>query len=93
MLLTHYSRVTEIERLAGDLRRQIGELAALGRAGRRQAGPRRATARRACASWCSAGSATTARRCLPSACEELVALDIELNAQGLEAWLDRDRRG
>ena len=32
MLLTHYSRVTEIERLAGDLRRQIGELAALGRA-------------------------------------------------------------
>ena len=32
MLLTHYSRVTEIERMAGDLRRQIGELAALGRA-------------------------------------------------------------
>jgi hypothetical protein len=32
MLLTHYSRVTEIERLASDQRRQIGELAALGRA-------------------------------------------------------------
>jgi hypothetical protein len=24
--------------------------------------------------------------------EALLALDIELNAQGLEAWLDRDRR-
>jgi hypothetical protein len=23
---------------------------------------------------------------------ELLALDIELNAQGLEVWLDRDRR-
>ena len=23
---------------------------------------------------------------------ELLAVDIELNAQGLEAWLDRDRR-
>src|SRR5262252_6398504 len=31
MLLTHYSRVTEVERLAADLRRQISELAALGR--------------------------------------------------------------
>ena len=30
MLLTHYSRVTEIERLAGELRHQIGELATLG---------------------------------------------------------------
>ena len=48
---------------------------------------------RACASWCSAGSATTARRSPPNAVEELVSLDIELNAQGLEAWLDRDTRG
>ena len=27
------------------------------------------------------------------AIDGLVSLDVELNAQGLEAWLDRDRRG
>ena len=32
MLLTHYSRVVEVERMADDLRRQIRELVALGRA-------------------------------------------------------------
>ena len=45
MLLTHYSRVTEIERLAGDLRRQIGELVALGRGRGRQAATGRARLR------------------------------------------------
>ncbi len=92
MLLTHYSRVTEIERMAQDLRRQIGELAALGRAadGRPDRGARlRTGVRELVLGWIrDHGTPLPAERA-----EELVSLDIELNAQGLEAWLDRDRRG
>jgi len=92
MLLTHYSRVTEIERLAADLRRQIGELVALGRAadGRPDRGARlRAGVRELVLGWISDhGTPLTTE-----AVDALVSLDVELNAQGLEAWLDRDRRG
>jgi glyoxylase-like metal-dependent hydrolase (beta-lactamase superfamily II) len=92
MLLTHYSRVTEVERMAGDLRRQIGELAALGRAadGKPDRGGRLRTGMRELVlGWIrDHGTPLPAERA-----EELVSLDIELNAQGLEAWLDRDRRG
>jgi len=92
MLLTHYSRVTEIERLAGDLRRQIAELAALGRAsdGTPDRGAHlRAGVRELVLGWIrDHGTPLAIERV-----EELVSLDIELNAQGLEAWLDRDKRG
>jgi len=92
MLLTHYSRVTEIERLAADLRRQIAELAALGRArdGTPDRGARlRAGVRDLVLGWIrDHGTPLAIERV-----EELVSLDIELNAQGLEAWLDRDKRG
>ncbi len=92
MLLTHYSRVTEIERLAADLRRQIGELVALGRAaeGQPDRGARlRAGVRELVLGWISDhGTPLTTE-----AIDALVSLDVELNAQGLEALLDRDRRG
>jgi glyoxylase-like metal-dependent hydrolase (beta-lactamase superfamily II) len=92
MLLTHYSRVTEIGRLAGDLIREIGELVALGRAedGKHDRGKRlRAGVEGLFHGWTrDHGTPLTAERV-----HELLALDIELNAQGLEAWLDRDRRG
>jgi hypothetical protein len=91
MLLTHYSRVTEIERLAGELRHQIGELATLGLAA--DGTPDRAAGcARACGSSCTAGCRTTARRSLYPRSTPSWDVDIELNAQGLEAWLDRDRR-
>jgi glyoxylase-like metal-dependent hydrolase (beta-lactamase superfamily II) len=92
MLLTHYSRVTEIERLAADLRRQIGELAALGREadGQPDRGARlRTGVRELVLGWIhDHGTPLTTDAALA-----LVSLDVELNAQGLEAWLDRDRRG
>jgi glyoxylase-like metal-dependent hydrolase (beta-lactamase superfamily II) len=92
MLLTHYSRVSEIERLAADLRRQIGELAALGRAadGQPDRGARlRTGVRELVLGWIhDHGTPLTTDAALA-----LVSLDVELNAQGLEAWLDRDRRG
>jgi glyoxylase-like metal-dependent hydrolase (beta-lactamase superfamily II) len=91
MLLTHYSRVTEIERLAGELRHQIGELATLGRAadGRPDRGVRlRQGVRELVHGWVQDHGTP-----LPApAVDALLDVDIELNAQGLEAWLDRDRR-
>jgi len=91
MLLTHYSRVTEIERLAGELRRQVDELASLGRAA--DGKPDRALrlrqgVRELAHGWVRDHGTPLAT----DAVEALLAVDIELNAQGLEAWLDRDRR-
>ena len=91
MLLTHYSRVTEIGRLAGDLRRQVGELAALGRAedGKRDRGKRlRAGVEELFLGWVRDHETPLSVERV----RELLAVDIELDAQGLEAWLDRDRR-
>jgi glyoxylase-like metal-dependent hydrolase (beta-lactamase superfamily II) len=92
MLLTHYSRVSEVERPASDLRRQIAELVALGRAADGKpdrAGRLRAGVRELVHGWIRDHGTPLGA----DAVDELVALDVELNAQGLEAWLDRDRRG
>jgi glyoxylase-like metal-dependent hydrolase (beta-lactamase superfamily II) len=88
MYLTHYSRVTELERLAGDLRRQIGELVALGRAKHGQ--PDRAERLRRGVlelflGWVRDHGTPLAEERV----RELLAVDVELNAQGLEVWLDR----
>ena len=88
MLLTHYSRVTEIGRLAGDLRRQVGELVALARAedGKRD----RARLLRAGVEELLLGWARDHGAPLPDErVRELLAIDVELNAQGLEVWLDK----
>jgi len=88
MFLTHYSRIVEVERLAGDLVRQTGELVALARAvdGR----PDRAARLRAGVEELVLGWARDHGTPLPEArVRELLALDVELNAQGLEVWLDR----
>ncbi|HXK11744.1 MAG TPA: MBL fold metallo-hydrolase [Vicinamibacteria bacterium] len=92
MLLTHYSRVVEVERLASDLRRQIADLVALGRSA--DGRPDRAERLRAGVGELFLGWARGHGTPLPAdRVRELLALDIELNAQGLEAWLDRDRTG
>jgi glyoxylase-like metal-dependent hydrolase (beta-lactamase superfamily II) len=91
MLLTHYSRVTEIERLASDQRRQIGELVALGRAA--DAKPDRAERLRRGVRELVHGWLRDHGTPLGEAeVDEIVGVDVELNAQGLESWLDRDRR-
>jgi glyoxylase-like metal-dependent hydrolase (beta-lactamase superfamily II) len=88
MFLTHYSRVTDIERLAHDLFVQIDAMVAIVRA---HAGATDRHARitddladlyiaRAQAHGCRFDAART---------RELLAMDIELNAQGLEVWVDR----
>ncbi len=89
--LTHYSRVTEVARLGGDLKRRIDELVALGRRehGRPDRAERlRAGVRELFLRW--AGEHGTPLR--PERVIELLSADLELDAQGLEAWLDRERR-
>jgi len=90
MLLTHYSRVVEIERLAADLRRQTRELVALGRA--EDGKPDRAARLRRGVEelflgWVEDHGTPRTRESV----RELLAVDVELNAQGLEVWLDRGR--
>jgi glyoxylase-like metal-dependent hydrolase (beta-lactamase superfamily II) len=86
--LTHYGRVTDVQRLGRLLLAQIDEMVAL--AGRVPAGPERH------AQLC-AGMTALAVRSLgahghaagPEEIAALLAMDIELNAQGLAIWLDR----
>jgi glyoxylase-like metal-dependent hydrolase (beta-lactamase superfamily II) len=92
MFLTHYSRVTDVERLARDLHAQIDAMVAIARAhaGRADRHVRimadlaELFIARAAAHECAFG---------PERVHELLAMDIELNAQGLEVWLDRNPAG
>jgi glyoxylase-like metal-dependent hydrolase (beta-lactamase superfamily II) len=90
MFLTHYSRVTDIERLARDLFVQIDAMVAIART-HADAADRHARIMdnladlyiaRAQAHGCTFDAAHT---------RELLAMDIELNAQGLEVWIDRSK--
>jgi hydroxyacylglutathione hydrolase len=87
LYLTHFGRVTDLARLAGDLRRLIEAHAALGERCR-SAGAERfrllkegvtalVLAERARQGWLVSEEKTL----------EIFALDIELNAQGLASWL------
>jgi hypothetical protein len=92
MFLTHYSRVTGVERLAGDLFEQIDAMVAIARGRAGDANRHEAIMRdladlyigRALAHGVAFG---------PERIRELLAMDIELNAQGLEVWLDRNSAG
>jgi glyoxylase-like metal-dependent hydrolase (beta-lactamase superfamily II) len=91
MLLTHYSRVTEVERLAGELKQRVRAFAALGRDA--PEGPARSDylkrgVRELVLGWVADHGTPLAR---PDV-EALLAVDIELNAMGIESWLDRDIR-
>ncbi len=91
MYLTHYGRVTEVEKLAGDLVEQIDAMVAIGREcdglpDRHQRIKQALAAlylRRAREHGCPLDDAGV---------ENALRMDIELNAQGLASWLDRDKR-
>jgi glyoxylase-like metal-dependent hydrolase (beta-lactamase superfamily II) len=89
--LTHYSRVSGLERLAGDLHRRIEDQVALGRA--EDGKPDRAARLRTGVEQLFLGWTREHGTPLPEQrIRELLAVDVELNAQGLESWLDRGRR-
>ena len=88
MYLTHFSRVTDLPRLAADLHRLIDAHVAIAKAGAGAIDHRHQIIR----SGLSALLREEARRQQwtldETALFDLFAVDIELNAQGLEVWLD-----
>ncbi|HEY2395137.1 MAG TPA: MBL fold metallo-hydrolase [Rudaea sp.] len=90
MFLTHYSRVSDVERLANDLYAQIDAMVAIARAHANLPDRHARIAfdlagmfiGRARVHGCAFGSDRV---------RELLAMDIELNTQGLEVWLDRQK--
>jgi len=88
MYLTHYSQVLQLDRLADDLKRRVDELAQLARSLAIE--PDRASRLRTemfalMSAWLDAHGypGDVAER------HRLIDDDVELNAQGLEVWLDR----
>lgn len=89
MFLTHYSRVTDLPRLAGLLHEQIAAMVALAQPLRDA--PDRHVALKAGLESLYAGQLERHGVADVAAALAGLALDIELNAQGLGIWLDRDK--
>lgn len=91
MYLTHYGRVGDVERLARDLHAQIDAMVAIARDcdglpdrhARMVGALRELYLARAREHGCPVDDAGV---------ERVLGMDIELNAQGLASWLDRDKR-
>lgn len=95
MILTHYSRVTDVERLARDLVEQVRALVEIARAqDKAPDGKASRYARLAAAleAYFLARARNAGCRPPPEEVKRLLALDIDLNTQGLEVWLDKTRR-
>jgi glyoxylase-like metal-dependent hydrolase (beta-lactamase superfamily II) len=92
MFLTHYGPVGEVPRLAAELHEQIDAMVAIARA---HAGDPARHAR--IVADLTDLYTRQARRhgcaCAATAVRQWLAMDIELNAQGLEVWLDRSAVG
>ena len=91
MYLTHYGRVGDVERLARDLYAQIDAMVAIGRDCDGRLDRHRCLV--------EALRALYLGRARDHGCplddagvERVLGMDIELNAQGLASWLDRDKR-
>jgi glyoxylase-like metal-dependent hydrolase (beta-lactamase superfamily II) len=95
MILTHYSRVTDVERLARELLEQVRALVGLARSVNQSPGAaatRHARLVAALEEYFVERARKKGCRPPPEEVKRLLALDVELNAQGLEVWLDRARR-
>jgi glyoxylase-like metal-dependent hydrolase (beta-lactamase superfamily II) len=88
MYLTHYGRVENIERLAADLHAQIDAMVDLARAARGRP-DRHAVLVESLTDLYAARAEAHGWNQGRSVLCELLGMDIELNAQGLEVWLDR----
>lgn len=88
MYLTHYGRVEPVERLAADLHAQIEAMVALARAAHGRT-DRHAVLTAALTDLYAARAEAHGWGRGRDALRQLLGMDIELNAQGLEVWLDR----
>jgi glyoxylase-like metal-dependent hydrolase (beta-lactamase superfamily II) len=92
MYLTHFGRIDDVARLGATFLAQLDELVALGH--RLRAAPdRHAALRRGLRAIYLERVAQHGCALAPAQVEELLAIDIELNAQGMGLWLDRKARG
>lgn len=92
MYLTHFGRVGDVARLARELEAQIDAMVAIGR--RHAANDDRHQRITADLAALYVERAQAHGSALPAeAIRELLDVDIELNAQGLEVWLAREARG
>jgi glyoxylase-like metal-dependent hydrolase (beta-lactamase superfamily II) len=91
LYLMHYSRVTDVPRLGADLKNQVRQLADIALRNASAPDPKAAMAREMRTEWLRLARAHGCT--LPDAeIDALLGGDIELNAQGLVAWLERQRR-
>ena len=90
MYLTHFGRVGDVPRLARLLLQGLDAMVAIGRR-HAQVAQRHDVLKRELAALYAAGLADHGVRVTPAVLE-LIALDIELNAQGMGIWLDREAR-
>ena len=90
MYLTHYGRVGDVLRLAGLLLEQIDAMVAMA-LGLRTAPDRHKALHAGLSALCATRLQQHGVVDMPAALDSL-ALDIELNAQGLGLWLDREAR-
>lgn len=88
MYLTHYSRVGDVPRLAGLLRTQLAQMVALGEH-LRHAPDRHAALKAGLEDIYIASVAAHGCTLDATAVRGLLAIDVELNAQGMAVWLDR----
>jgi len=88
MFLTHYSRVEDPERLARDLFEQIDAMVAIALAHAADAN-RHTRIMQALSDLYVSRAQAHGCALTPARMRELLAMDIELNAQGLEVWLDK----
>jgi glyoxylase-like metal-dependent hydrolase (beta-lactamase superfamily II) len=88
MYLTHYGRVEQVEKLAADLHVQIDAMVGLARAAH-GAADRHAVLVESLTDFYTARAKEHGWHRGRDALRELLGMDIELNAQGLEVWLDR----
>jgi len=88
MYLTHFGRVTDVPRLAADLRKGIEQFADWGEAfaAHEQRHERIAEAMMA---WLMERARAHGVTASDGALREIFAGDVELNTQGIEFWLDR----
>lgn len=90
MYLTHYGRVRDTARLAADLHVQIDAMTAIARACDGRADRHRALVA-ALGELCLERARAHGCRLDDAGVLRVLGMDIELNAQGLECWLDRGR--
>ncbi|WP_046657897.1 MBL fold metallo-hydrolase [Lysobacter capsici] len=89
MYLTHYGRVGDVQRLGAELIEQIDAMVRLARAAPAAGDDRHAHLVAALSDYFLARARAHGSALSPAQMQEVLAVDIELNAQGLEVWLDR----